>query len=193
MFTRLLAEQPILLSVLLGILGAACLYAWLQTAKRALMIAGIFFFALIPFGWYVSESWVTDRERILQIVHETAAAVNRNDFEAVYDVIDPGERETLRQAQGDLTQYEFSEAKVGQIRSLRFTQGALPPEVIVDVTASVVVSNKSGTISKQKVARRVVLRFRKLNDAWFVTDYTHLPVIGGPDTFSPSSSLNNML
>ncbi|MEX0824772.1 MAG: hypothetical protein WD119_01320, partial [Pirellulaceae bacterium] len=89
--------------------------------------------------------------------------------------------------------YEFSEAKVGQIRSLKFTQGALPPEAIVDLTASVVVTNRSGSFSKQKVPRRVVLRFHKLNDRWYVTDYTHLPVIGATDPFSPASPLNEML
>lgn len=193
MFTRLLAEQPVLLSVLLGVLGAAFLYAWLQTAHKALVIAGIVCFALIPVGWYVSEKWVTDRERILQIVHDTAAAVNRNDFEAVYEMIAPRERETLRQAQSDLTKYEFSEARVGQIRSLTFVQGALPPEAIVDMTASVMVTSKSGGFAKQKVPRRVILRFHKLNDQWFVTDYTHLRVIGGTDSFSPASPLNDML
>lgn len=193
MLTRLLAEQPVLLSVLLGAVGAACLYAWLQTAQRAMMIAGIIFFALIPVGWYVSEQWVTDREQILQIVHDTAAAANSNDFDAIYKLIDPSQAETLRMAKSELPNYQFSEARVGQIRSLRFTQGAMPPEAIVDLVASVVVTNRSGTISEQKVSRRVVLRFRKRGDRWLVSDYTHLPPIGGTDTFSPSSPLNDML
>ncbi len=190
MLTRLLAEQPILLSLLLAVVAGACLYAWLQTAHKAALAAGLICLALIPGGWYLADAWTTDREAILARLEEAAKAINRNDFETVYTLIAPSRPETLAQARNELPQYEFRKAKIGQIRSLQFVQGALPPEAIVDATASVVVSQKGGGISDAKVARRVMLRFRKQNDRWYVTDYTHLPILGGPDQFSPASELN---
>lgn len=191
MLTRLLAEQPVLLSLLLTVVAGACLYAWLQTAHKAAFAAGLVCLALIPGAWYLAASWTTDREAILERIEEAATAINRNDFETVYTLIAPSRPETLEQARNELPRYEFSQAKIGQIRSLQFVQGALPPEAIVDATASVVVSQKGGGISEAKVVRRVMLRFRKLNDRWYVTDYTHMPIIGGPDQFSPASDLHS--
>jgi hypothetical protein len=36
--------------------------------------------------------------------------------------------------------------------------------------------------------RRVVLRFRKANDGkWYVYNYTHMPIAGAPDMYSPNT------
>ena len=85
--TTLLAEQPLLLSLLLGVLAAGLVYGWLQTGKRGVGIAGLVVLVLIPIAWFVSNAWVTDRERIRELIFETADAVETNDIDRAVLVI----------------------------------------------------------------------------------------------------------
>ncbi len=186
---RLLAEQPTLLAILLAIGGAACVYGWLQTGKRAAAIVGLVCFALIPAGYLLAANWQTDRERITELVHSAAAAVEANDVQAVLTTIDPTEFEIRDRAAAEMPKYKFTRAEIGQIRSIKFFQGAVPAEAQVDITVNFTGGLQSGEFGQQDGSRRVVLRCRKQNDRWFIYDYTHLPVIGGPDGFSPNSEL----
>lgn len=187
--TRLLAEQPGLLAILLIAVAMACFYGWLQTGKRPAAICGAIALALIPLGFLIAEKWDTDREQIERLLDQTAAAVEANDVAGVVAVIHPEKEEIRRRAEAEMPRYEFSKASVGQIRSIEFIVNALPPEALVDITANVVVSVKSASVTEQRVSRRIKFRFQKWEDRWYVTDYTHLPVIGGPDAFSPPSDL----
>ncbi|QDS93592.1 hypothetical protein FF011L_23650 [Roseimaritima multifibrata] len=187
--TKLLAEQPVLLAIVLAVLGVGCLYGWLQSGKRAALLAGALFFVLIPLGFWIAANWETDRERITALVYETALAVEQNDADKVAAVIAPELEEIRRLATSEMSNYEFKRAQVGQIRSLVFNQNAVPLEAQVDITANVTVRARSGAFGEQEVSRRLILRFQKRDDRWLVVDYTHLPVIGGPDGFSPHTDL----
>ncbi|WP_153559121.1 hypothetical protein [Roseimaritima sediminicola] len=187
--TRLLAEQPTLLAILLVILGGTCVYGWLHSGRRALAVAGLACIALIPAGYLLAANWQTDREQIMELVYDTAAAVERNDAQAVTQVIDPAEPDIRERVVAEMTRYTFSRAQVGQFRSINFLRGADPPEVQVDITANATVGLRSEHYGQGDVSRRIVLRLRKKDDSWWVTEYTHLPVIGGPDGFTPDSEL----
>jgi len=187
--SRLLAEQPVLLAILLSIIAAACLYGWMQSGKRALAVMGIVFLVLIPGGFWLASVWETDREQIMQLVTNTATAVQANDVDTVLESIDPQLPDIRPRAETELPNYIFSQASVGQFRSITFVSGAVPPEAVVDITANVVVSHSRGSFANAKVSRRVIFRCRKLEDRWFVSDYTHLPVVGNPDGFTPDSEL----
>ncbi len=183
----LIAEQPLIMAILLGVIAAAVLWGWLQSGKTPMLIAGLVVVALIPISWYVSNVWVTDREQIRAAIEATAEAVRDNDFERAVQVIEPRQRELISSALADLSRFHFSEARVNQIRSIQMVEGSAPLEAEVDMTVTVVVSDRRGQISDQRVPRRVLLSFRKSNDGnWYVYNYNHLPVIGTADTFSPN-------
>ena len=183
--TRVLAEQPILLSVLLGLMAAGCLYGWLQSGRRGAALAGLFLLALIPVAWIIAANWETDREQITKLLRQTAAAVERNDFESVYEVIHPDLQSVRRRARAELPQYEFQEAKIASIRKIEPILGAEPAEMNVDLNVSVTVTHRGGTLAETKLPRRLLLRMQKLDQRWYVTEYTHQPLVGGPDAYSP--------
>lgn len=184
--TRLLAEQPILLSVLLGLMAAGCLYGWLQSGRRGAALAALVLLALIPVGWLIAARWETDREQITDVLRRTAAAVERNELEAVYEVIHPELQSVRQRARAELPQYEFQQAKITSIRNIEPIIGAEPPEVNVDMNVSVTVTHRGGTLAETKLPRRLLLRMQKLGERWYVTDYTHQPLVGGPDAYSPT-------
>jgi hypothetical protein len=184
----LIAEQPLMMAVLLGVIAAAAVFGWLQTGKRESLLVGLVFVGLIPISWVVSERWVTDREQITAAIYQTAEAVKRNDFDAAIQVIEPQQRELIASAKADLSRFRFTEARVNKLRSIEMVIGSEPPEAEVDISVSVTVSDQSGQFQDIRVPRRVVLRFRKSDGAkWYVYNYTHMPIAGTPDIYSPNT------
>ncbi len=183
----LLAEQPLLLALLLAVIATAILWGWLQSGKKAALVAGVLVLALIPISWYVSNAWVTDREQIQAAIESTAQAVRANDFERAIQIIEPRQRELIASARADLSRFRFSEARVNQIRTIQMVEGSSPPEAEVDLTVTVVVSDERGSFTDMRVPRRVLLSFRKADDGkWYVYSYNHLPPLGTSDAYSPN-------
>ena len=188
----LIAEQPLMMAVLLGVIAGAALFGWLQTGKRESMWVGLVFLILIPISWVVSQRWVTDREQISAAIYATAEAVKRNDFDAAVQVIEPQQRALIASAKADLSRFRFTEARVNKLRSIEMVMGSEPPEAEADLSVSVTVSDKSGQFQDIRVPRRVVLRFRKSDSGqWHVYNYTHMPIVGVPDNYSPNSGLSD--
>lgn len=184
----LIAEQPLMMAALLGVIAAAAVFGWLQTGKRESLWVGLVFLGLIPISWVVSQRWLTDREQITAAIYATADAVKRNDFDAAIQVIDPQQRELIASAKADLSRFRFTEARVNRLRSIEMVIGSEPPEAEVDISVSVTVSDQTGQFQDIRVPRRVVLRFRKNDDGkWYVFNYTHLPIAGTPDMYSPNT------
>ena len=187
----LLAEQPLVVSLMLGAFSIALIYGWLQTGKQAAAIIGLVIALLIPCTWWLAESWVTDREEIRQLIEETANAVRENDLDRVAAVITEDRPETIAQARSELPRFVFDEARVTGVRSIDIIEGSYPLEADVDLNVKVVVSDKRGQFSRMTVFRRLKLQMQKLDsiDAagkrWFVVDYNHMPVVGQPDSYSP--------
>jgi ketosteroid isomerase-like protein len=178
----LLAEQPLLLSILLGAVSASLIYAWLQTGKKPAAVGGVIVALLIPVAWIVASQWHTDREAIEALIHKIADAVERNDVDTAVQII--GDPATQARARMELSKYVFDMAAVNRIRSIDIIDGAVPLEADVDMSVKIDVSSRSGQLRNIRVLRRLLLRFEKTDDSWVVTDYRHMPITGQPDQYS---------
>ncbi len=183
----LLAEQPLIVAFMLGAIAAGLILGWMQTGRKWLALGGLFSAALVPLAFVLAAYWETDGERIRAAIERTAAAVRDNDIDRAVLVIEPGQRDRIAAARADLSRFRFDEARVSSIRGIQFISGSYPPEAEVDLTVSVVVSDRRGQFNSLRVPRRVVLQFRQdtVSNEWFVYDYNHMPVVGNPDGFSP--------
>lgn len=176
--TKLFAEQPVLLSVLLGLLAAALLYAWTRSGQRAMGIAAGVLLLLIPVAWIVAGAIVTEEEEIRAMLARVAEDVEANRFEQAYLAIHPGQEEVLRRAKSELPRYTFSRARIANFRTVRLLDGTDPPQAIADLTAGVTLSTKNGALQGQKISRRLILHLEKTPSGWKVIDYDHRPLIG---------------
>ena len=177
-----IAEHPILLALMLGATAAALIYGWLQTGKKQVGIAGLVVAAFVPAFWFISTSWVTDREQIKALIYETAAAVGANDHDTAVRVI--GDAATKRRAKAELPKYVFDVVKVSGIE-IHMAEGSFPPEADADINAMAIVSTRGGQFKNMRVPRRLFLKFQKNDDGtWVVVDYNHTPLNGRPDMYS---------
>lgn len=180
--TTLLAEQPIIVSLMLGALAAGLVYGWMQTGKAAAGIAGLIMLLLIPLAWLLASYWVTDREQIELLIERTAVAVAANEHEQVLAVI--GDPRAEAQARAELPNYQFDEARVTGIREIVILDDTYPLEAEADLNVRVDVSHRGGRFRNVRAPRRLILTLQKQNEEWKVIAYEHLPVVGGPDQFS---------
>jgi len=179
----IIAEKPILLGIMIGVVAVGLLFSWLQTGNKPIGIAGLIAALLVPGAFLVADVIVTDREKILNIIYTTVEAVENNDHEAAVARI--GVPEIRVRALQELPRYEFTNLRVRNIQITMVT-GSYPPEATADCDAAATVSLKRGTVKNMRVTRRVILTFRKEpNETWVVTNYTHQPLAGGPDSFTP--------
>lgn len=177
---ELIAEQPLLVSCLVGVLAAGLIYGWLQTGKKPAAVAGLVLLLLIPLLWYMASVIETDREQLERLIFEIAAAVESNDHETAIAVIaDPDLR---NRAKNELSRWTFSMARVNRIRRITIIEDTFPLEADVEMTARVNVSSRSGAMQNVRVPRRLDLRFQKNGDNWQVTDYTHSSPLGDSTT-----------
>jgi hypothetical protein len=175
----LLAEKPLLISLMLGVLGGGLIYGWLQTGKKPAAVAGLVLLLLIPLAWFLAARLETDREQVERLIYEVAAAVERNDAEAAIVVIaDPDLR---NRARNELSRWTFTLARVNRLRSIEIVEGSYPLEAIVEMSVKVDVSSRGGSMRNVRVARKLDLKFQKTRDQWHVIDYEHSPIAGsGP-------------
>lgn len=176
----MLAEQPLLVSLMLGTLAAGLIYGWLQTGKRGAAVAGLVAASLIPVAWIMASRWETDREQIETLIYEIADAVEQNDHEAAVKVI--GDPNTKAQARQELKNWTFDLADVNKISSIDIIEGTFPLEADVNMSVKVNVTGRG--VRSMRVPRRLLLKFEKWDEGWVVTDYRHMPIAGGPDQYS---------
>lgn len=181
---KLIAEQPILLTVVLGLVGVALLYGWTREGRRWLAVAGLIVLALIPLAWLSSSLLVTDEEEIRTMISDMAKNIEANNHDAVYAIIHRNRPDIVARAKSELPNYEFSRARVGGFNKIRILPGTNPKEAVVDLTASVTVSIKNGFLQNQSGARKLLLHLRETDDGWKVIDYSHRQVIGGDDPYT---------
>lgn len=182
MLKELIAEQPLMISLMLGTMAAGLIFGWLQTGKKAALVLGLIFAIFVPMAWVAASKLETDREVVERLIYEAAAAVQNNDHDGAVKVI--GDPQTQARARGELSNWNFSLAAVNKLRSIKIIQGTSPLEADVDMTVKVDVSSARGGVRNARVARRLLLKFQKTDTGWVVTDYQNLPMIGGPDNFT---------
>ena len=190
MWTSLLAERPLVLSLLLGVLACGSLWGWLQTGQRPALAVGLVAFAGIPLVWVIAAYWVTEREQIVALIHEVAANVEANDHERVLAVI--GHPQLRRRAETELQNFDFSQATVQRIRRIDVIDGTFPRQADAELLVKVTVVQHGGQLGQITVPRRLMLKLEKRGDAgvpqdWVVIGYQHGPPGGGGDPFSSRS------
>ena len=122
--TTLLAEQPLIVSIMLGALAAGLFYGWLQTGKKLSAIFGMILLLLIPLAWMLASAWETDNERIELMIYEVADAVEQNDHDRALRVIADA---TLRErGRAELKNWTFAKADVNKIQSIKILSDAFP-------------------------------------------------------------------
>jgi hypothetical protein len=172
----LIAEQPIVVSIMLGLVGLGLVYGWLQTGKTATAICGLIALLLIPVAFYVASIWVTDREQIRQVVFDAAGAVQSNEPEKAVELI--ASDQYRQQAIGLLRGLHFDRAVVTGEREIRVDSQTFPPTAVVDINVRVEATNRF------TVLRRLILDFEKIDGQWKVVSYEHLDPINGRDQYS---------
>ena len=180
----IIAEQPLMLAIMSGIIAIGLGYAWLQTGDKRLAAAAFLVALLVPGSFIIASRLVTDREMIREAVFETAKAVEQNDFESAVLVIE--DRALRQRALSELPNYDFQRVGVRNVQ-IRMVKGSYPPEATVDLDASVTATLVRAGMQTVRVPRRVIITFQQQSDGqWIVTDYTHRPLAGGPDAFTPN-------
>ena len=178
----LLAEQPLMVSLMLGTFAVGLIFGWLQTGKTAAAVAGLIAASLIPLAWVVASQWQTDREQIESLIYEIADAVERNDHDTAVKVI--GDSQTRARARQELSNWKFDLARVNKISSIDVIEGTFPLEADVNMSVKVNVTGRG--VRNVRVPRRLILKFEQRDETWVLTDYRHMPIAGGPDQYSTS-------
>lgn len=181
---KILAEQPILMSVVLGILAFGFLYSWTRASQKWMLQAGVAMLLLIPFAWLAASMIETEEERIRVMIESFAARVEANDIEGALSSIHPDHPDARRRAASELPNYEFTRARVGGYQTIRVLDDKSPPQAVVDLIAAVTVSVRSAGFEDQRVSRRLLLLLEKVGDQWKVVDYAHRAPVGNRDAFA---------
>ena len=180
---RLIAEEPLIVSLMLGAMGFGLLYGWLRSGNKPTAIAGLVFVALIPLAWLIADRIETDREQIESLIFKVADAVERNDHDIAVAVIATPELESL--ARLELQNWTFTLAKVTQINKIRVISDTYPKQADIEMIVKVRVSGRADrAIQNAQIPRKLLLTLENDGDEWLITQYQHLPLIGGPDQFS---------
>lgn len=180
---RLLAEEPLIVSLMLGAMGFGLLYGWLRSGNKPAAIAGLVFVALIPLAWFIADRVETDSEQIERLIYTLAEAVERNDPDSAVAIIADPNLES--RARLELQNWTFELAKVTRINEIRVSNDTYPPQADIEMMVKVRVTGKSDrAIQNAQIPRKLLLTMEKDGDDWLITEYQHLPIIGGPDKFS---------
>lgn len=180
---RLIAEEPLIVSLMLGAMGFGLLYGWIRSGNKPIAVAGLVFVALIPLAWFIANQVETDREQIQRLLYTLADAVERNDHDSAVTVIADAELES--RARLELQNWNFELAKATQINKIRVIGDTYPPRADIEMMVKVKVSGRgSNAVQNAQIPRKLLLTMEKEGDEWLITEYQHLPIIGGPDKFS---------
>ena len=178
-----LAEQPLVVAMMLGLTAATLIFGWLQTGKNVAGVLGILAVCMIPVAFVIAATWETEREKVEAVLYEIADAVESNDHEKVYAYIaDPRARAIAR---AELPRYEFQSVEVTGIRSIEVLEGTFPLRADADLNIKAELSTKDGNFRDIPILQRVLLQLEKQDDRWIIADYQHMPAVGGTGPHFP--------
>ncbi len=190
---ELLAEKPLVLSLMIAAVVAVLVTLWLKDGRRLSLAAAVACGLLIPAAWWLADRLVTERERIEEIIDDVAAAIQANDHDAAVRFL--ASDDLKARAENELSRYRFDTARVNRLRRIDLFDDSFPPEAEVELTVTVEVSERSGPVKNVRVPRKLILRFLKVGKHpghggkdWRVSDYAHYPVVGRVDNYSSDFS-----
>lgn len=168
-----LFEQPIL-PVVLGIITAVILgFAWLQTGRKPFIYGMVIALVLTVLVIVIERTVVTDREAIDAVLRQAAHAVERNDLPGLLRLVHSQAPNIRAQAEAEFPKYRFQSVSIKN--NLKITLNQPQDATDAEATFNVVVvgSNREGTIEQMRVARYVIVTFKKEEDVWKVFSYEH--------------------
>ena len=165
----------------LGVLTAAILVVALYMTGRLVFVFALFG-SIIVFGILLmtEQLIVTDVEAVEATLDEIAYVVSTNDLDAVLRHISPTATKLRTAAQNRLSQVVLSNADI--IGRIDVTVDVNQPRrtAVAQFTGRVVWSDKQGLIQEKTYVRFFVVRFRKEDDHWLVTEFEeHDPISQG--------------
>ena len=168
-----LFEEPVL-PVVLGIITAVILgFAWLQTGKRPFIYGLVIAILLTILVVVVERVVVTDREAVDSVLRQAAREVERNDLAGVLRFVHAQAPEIRAQAEAEFPKYRFESVSIKNNLKITLNQPKNPTEAEATFNVMVIGSNREGTIEHRRVARYVIVTFRKESDAWKIFSYEH--------------------
>lgn len=170
---EVLFERPLLIVILGSVTAVLLGAAWVQTARRGLLIATFVTIAATAVLLCVEHLVETDREQITETLHAVADAVERNDIEGALVYADPETPWIRQQALTELPQYVFHRITIKPDLEIDIQPDKDPPLATARFHVMVVLSDRAGWLQESRIPRYVVVSFKKIDDQWLVYDYEH--------------------
>ena len=167
---ELLLESPVIVGIGGLVLAVLAGLLWTQTGRKAALATAVVI-ALATIGLVaVGMQIQTDRETITETLHDVAAALQRNDYQAVFNVMHPSAAAAVARARAELPNYTFTVARVTHIKSIVVDASRKPETAIAEFNVRVELTTQG---QKFIVPRFVKVYFSKQDDRWLVRDYEH--------------------
>jgi ketosteroid isomerase-like protein len=175
--SELLFESPITLGVTGLAFTLIALVTWIKGGFRAALYAAIALAVLTVVLLVVNLRVKTDREQIEQLLHDVAAAVERNDLPAVVSYIHPGAVQGLQRAKSEMPKYQFTSARITGIKSIQVHRDTHPPSAIAEFHVAVSLGTQGNHFDG--IRRFVRAYFMERDGRWLVHNYEHFDVSAG--------------
>jgi hypothetical protein len=169
--SELLYESPLIVGFTGLALTIIALVVWIKGGFRNALYTACVLAVLTVVLLFLNLNIQTDREQIDQLLHDVAAAVQRNDLPTTLSYIHPNAVEGLQRAKNEMPKYEFTEARITGIKSIEVKPKLNPPLAVAEFY--VAVSLNSGGRQVNGIRRFVRATLTKRDGRWLVSDYEH--------------------
>lgn len=170
-------ESPVTIAVTGFALVVMALITWINGGYKSALYTAVGLALLTMLLLMISLQVKTDREQISAVLTEVADAVHQNDLDKVLMYIHPGAVAGVRRVKSELPNYQFTEARITGVKSIRAERKTNPPSAIAEFNVAV---SLSGQGAQANGIRRFVRCYFLYSDGrWRVNDYQHYDVSAG--------------
>lgn len=173
---ELLLGSPMIIGIAGLAIAALAGFYWSQTGYKAALATAVGIAIVTLLLIIMGLQLETDREKVEKTLHSVAAALQRNDYEAVYSVIHPSATAGVARARAELPNYEFDEARVTHIKIIKIETSRKPKTAIAEFNVRVGLKFQGQNFN---IPRFVKVYFVKEGDRWLVRDYEHYEPTAG--------------
>jgi len=163
-------EDSTPLLVIGALVEALLVFALVQTGRPKLLYAMVGTALLVGGLVWHEKHTVTDKKRIDAVLHDAAAAVERNDPAGVQDCISPGATDLRAQVPRVLSQFKFNEVVITGL-TIKVNRFNNPPSAIAEFMVRVNGSDKAGNFPYNNLLERLKVTLLLENDRWLVSAY----------------------